>query len=163
MNISPLEEYALRCAVQLARLDNETHLSASKIAETEGISVEYASKIMFLFRQAGLVQSVRGLRGGFKLSRPAAEITLKSIFDALPVAKRIDSDFCEQYGGQKPECVHLGCCSIRPFWTMLSSFFDEVSGAVNLEDLVDPEAKVQRRLHHLTHSTVAAFKQGRVQ
>jgi Rrf2 family protein len=101
MHISALEEYGLRCALQLARMhDNET-LAASQIAEKEGISVEYASKLMHLFRKAEMVESVRGMQGGFRLTRPASEVTLKAVLDAVK-AKRTPSDsadFCSQFKG----------------------------------------------------------------
>lgn len=150
MNISSLEEYALRCALQLARLPEGEYLSASRIAEREGLSAEYAGKIMFLFRQAKLVKSVRGISGGFRLRKTPHEISLREVFDALPISKRIDDDFCKQYGGQNGSCVHLGGCSVRPFWLALSAFFQDFTGSVTLADLLMTEAEVQRKLQHLS-------------
>ena len=149
MNISPLEEYALRCAVQLAKIEPDKHLSASRIAELEKISVEYVSKIMFLFRRAKVVKSVRGINGGFKLDRPPEKITLKELFDALPINKRVDEEFCSQYVGQSDECVHLDTCSIRPFWMVLSKFFNEFTSTVTIRDLLDSELKVRKRVKEL--------------
>jgi len=54
MNVTALEEYGLRCAVQLASLPEGTTLSAPEIAEREGLSIEYVSKFMLL-----LIRSVR--------------------------------------------------------------------------------------------------------
>lgn len=159
MNISSLEEYALRCAVQLARLPEGEYLSASRIAEREGISAEYAGKIMFLFRQARLVRSVRGITGGFRLRKAAHEVSLREVFDALPLNKRIDEDFCKQYGGQSAQCVHLGGCSIRPFWLVLSAFFQDFTASVTLADLMLSEEEVQRKLKSMTVARARGVKQ----
>src|SRR5205823_5937207 len=75
MHISAVEEYGLRCALQLASQPEGSVLAASQVAEREGISVQYASKILHLFRKAGLVSASRGMQGGFRLVRAADEIS----------------------------------------------------------------------------------------
>jgi len=72
MKISAQEEFGLRCLLQLARA--ETHresLTLGQIAVLEGISVANAGKLMWILNKAGLVQSQRGTKGGYRLSRPA--------------------------------------------------------------------------------------------
>lgn len=139
MHISALEEYGLRCALQLAYLPVGQVLSASAIAEKEGISNQYASKIMHLFKKAGLVQATRGIQGGFFLSNGPETITLKTLFASLHEEKEADASFCGQYKGQQEQCVHLTSCSIRPVWNVLSSYFDTVLDRINLNDLARSE------------------------
>ncbi len=143
MHISAVEEYGLRCALQLASLSPGGLLAASQIAEREGISVQYASKIMHLFRKAGLVEAARGMQGGFRLARPAIEVSLKTVFSALKEEKK---GFCNQYKGLQEECVHLKDCSVRPVWHVLSSYFDSVLEQLNLNDLVRSEVETQARM-----------------
>src|SRR3989344_5325362 len=100
MRISATEEYGLRCILQLARIKAGGHYSASQIAEREGISVEYASKMMQLFRKAGLVTSERGLHGGFRLARPASETTLLDVFQALGKSRNSHA-FCDKFAGDR--------------------------------------------------------------
>ena len=158
MQISPLEEYALRCAVQLVRMGAGAPLepiAASRIAERERISVEYVSKIMHLFKKAGLVETLRGTKGGFRLKANPKTLTLRTIFDALEVRKRpaqnntTSADFCGQFSGQDDQCAHLTECSVRPVWFVLSRYFDELLGALTLADLVQPEAVTQSRVTQL--------------
>ena len=69
MKISAQEEYGLRCLLQLARLEDGESLTLGQIAEREGISGANAGKLLWLLSKAGLVQSVRGNRGGYRLAR----------------------------------------------------------------------------------------------
>lgn len=144
MHISAVEEYGLRCALQLASLEGNSVLAASQIAEREGISVQYASKIMHLFRKAGLVTAARGMQGGFRLSQPATGISLKAVFSA--VREQEKDGFCDNYKGLQLECVHLKECSVRPVWHVLSSYFDSVLEQLSLSDLSRPELETRRRI-----------------
>lgn len=144
MHISAVEEYGLRCALQLASLgDGQKVLAASQIAEREGISVQYASKIMHLFRKAGLVVASRGMQGGFRLARHPNEVTLKSVFASLREER---TGFCNQYKGLQEECVHLTECSVRPVWNVLSSYFDAVLDQLTLGDLASSEDNSRKRI-----------------
>lgn len=143
MHISAVEEYGLRCALQLASLEEGAVLAASQIAEREGISVQYASKIMHLFKKAGLVKASRGMQGGFCLDRKS--IALKEVFSAMKEDKE-DRNFCGQYKGLQAECVHLKDCSVRPVWNVLSEYFDSVLEQVTLEDLVRGETQSKKRI-----------------
>ncbi len=147
MNISPLEEYGLRCALQLARLEPGQHLSASRIAQAEGISVEYVSKIMFLFRKDSLVEAVRGIKGGFKLNGTPEGISLKRVFDALPGSGQNEREFCGHYTGGAVRCVHTNGCSMRPFWAVFFGLFQELSSVLTLSDLLSSETDVKQKLY----------------
>lgn len=145
MHISAVEEYGLRCALQLASLEGGALLAASQIAEREGISVQYASKIMHLFRRAGLVSASRGMQGGFRLVKPAQEISVKMVFNALREEER-NAEFCTQHKGLQDECVHLKSCSVRPVWDVLFSYFDLVLEKLSLADLRRTEEEARRRV-----------------
>jgi len=143
MHISAVEEYGLRCALQLAGLPEGSVLAASQVAEREGISVQYASKILHLFRKAGLVSAARGMQGGFRLVRAPEAITLKAVFGAF---REDQGGHCAQYAGQQSECVHLKECSVRPVFNVLSSYFDSVLEHLTLGDLSRSEAETKERV-----------------
>ncbi len=138
MHISAIEEYGLRCALQLAQLGSNGTIAASMIAEKEGLSVQYASKIMHLFRKAELVSAMRGIQGGFRLKKNANEITLKEVFTALRDEKTSD-EFCSHFKGQQNSCVHLDSCAVRPVWQILTGYFDSVLEQITLADLASGE------------------------
>ncbi|MGZ3695816.1 MAG: Rrf2 family transcriptional regulator [Bdellovibrionota bacterium] len=143
MHISAVEEYGLRCALQLASLEEGGQLAAYQIAEREGISVQYASKIMHIFRRAGLVSASRGMQGGFRLVKAPSEISVKLVFSALREER---NDFCGQHKGLQDECVHLKACSVRPVWEVLFSYFDTVLEKLTLADLKRTESESRSRV-----------------
>ena len=145
MRITASEEYGLRCILQLARLPQGERLSAAQIGNREGISAEYAGKMMHLFRKAGLVAGERGPHGGFSLAREASRTTLLDVFMALGKQAKGDS-FCDKFAGDRAECVHVKDCSVRPVWHVLVSLFDSLLGELSLADLVGGEAQTRRAL-----------------
>ena len=76
-------EWALHCASLLAALPPGTTLPASRLAEFHGVPPAYLAKHLQLLSQAGIVESVSGRRGGYRLGRPAAEVTLLDVVEAV--------------------------------------------------------------------------------
>jgi Rrf2 family protein len=149
MKISPLEEYGVRCALQLGKGFESGPISAAKIAAEEKISNEYVSKIMHLFRKSGIVEARRGIQGGFALSKNPEDVYLLDLFDALKGKKGTSTGFCDQYVGLNDTCVHQSDCSVRPVWEMLSSYFDDVLKEVSIKDLIDKEDRARERVWSL--------------
>ena len=83
MQLLATEEYGLRCLVQVAQHAGERPLTIPEIAGAEGLSSEYTAKIMRALREGGLVTSTRGAAGGYRLARPAREITPWDVIQAL--------------------------------------------------------------------------------
>lgn len=142
MRISATEEYGLRCILQLARVPEKTQVPASQIAQCEGISVQYASKMMHLLRKAGLVTAERGLHGGFRLAKSPDQITLAEVLQALG-NDREEKDFCKKFSGERNECVHMADCSVRPVWAVLLSYFDSMLDGLTLGDLLSHERQTR--------------------
>lgn len=155
MQISALEEYGVRCALQLAKHHAQGSLPASKIAEAEGLSVEYVGKIMHLFRKSGLVLASRGNQGGFYLADAPEHVSVHRVFEAMRSPKDNSTQFCERFSGQHEMCRHTGACSLRPVWKVLSGYFDDVLKSLTLADLARREDDATRRV-----SMVAAQKAG---
>lgn len=163
MNVSALEEYGLRCAARLASLKDSETLSAPEIAEKEGLSVEYVSKFMLHLKKANLVRTVRGIHGGFALSRPASEISLKEVFDALSGKKRVGEEFCKSFAGKSASCVRLDGCSIRPFWQILSLYVEEFTKEMTLEDLVKTETATLSKTEAIAKRNVEQLRKKKLE
>jgi Rrf2 family transcriptional regulator, nitric oxide-sensitive transcriptional repressor len=88
--ISQTAEYALRAIVYLADQDASPH-TTSQIAEVTRVPAGYLAKVMQALSRAGLVHAQRGLHGGFVLARPAAELTVLDVVQAVDPLKRITS------------------------------------------------------------------------
>lgn len=148
MKISAQEEYGLRCLLQLARAEAHGEpLTLGQIAVLEGISVANAGKLMWILNKAGLVQSQRGTKGGYRLSRPASDIHLNEVISVLD-DERVETH-CKSYAGILESCVHTGDCGIRPVIVELHQIVDNALSEITLSQLLGTEANVDAVLHKI--------------
>ncbi|MBD3167995.1 MAG: Rrf2 family transcriptional regulator [candidate division Zixibacteria bacterium] len=136
MKITALEEYGLRCMLLLARKKNSKPVTLPEVSANENITIPYAGKLLMVLKNAELVESVRGRNGGYVLSRPAGEISLRDIFEALgePVGS---SSHCLRHTGNGEFCVHSDDCEIKGIWQAFGEYFREVTDRVSLADLAE--------------------------
>ncbi len=148
MKISAQEEYGLRCLLQLARADSQgDSLTLGQIAELEGISVANAGKLMWILNKAGLVQSQRGIKGGYRLARPASDIRLNQVISVLD-SESVETH-CKSYAGVLDSCVHTGDCGIRPVIVELHQIVNQALSEITLSQLLGTEATVDAVLHRI--------------
>lgn len=145
MKISAIEEYGLRCLLQLARqAGSKPLMSAEDISAAEGLSVAYVEKILSQLRKTGLVRSVRGMYGGYQLSRPAEQIRIGDFMRA------VDGDFfseiCQHFSGKEAACIHMQGCSVRPVWLMVARHVYRILDNLTLADLIKEENGLEQQL-----------------
>jgi Rrf2 family protein len=138
MRISAVEEYGLRCLIQLARKGPSDQLSISEIAELEGLSIPYASKLLAILRRAGLVTAERGRGGGFSIAKQPSEVNLYEVLTALG-GPMIDPNHCNKYSGQLSQCVHLGHCSVHDVLGGLAGYVQDFLSKTTLQDLISTD------------------------
>ena len=98
MRISTRVEYGMLALADIALYaENGASVSAPDIAERQNISQKYLEQILTQLKQAGLIRSQKGLRGGYALSRAADKISVAEILDAL------DNSILEEPGGSEDE------------------------------------------------------------
>jgi len=83
MMFSTKAEYGVRVMVELARRAGEDPIPLAEIAAHDGLPLAYLEHLVARLRKAGLVDSRRGSRGGYLLARPAKEITMAEVVEAL--------------------------------------------------------------------------------
>jgi len=83
MRVGEPVEWALHCTTVLALLPSDSALPASKLAEFHGVPAAYLAKALQSLSRAGIVESVPGRRGGYRLGRQPAEITLLDVVEAV--------------------------------------------------------------------------------
>ena len=136
MKLTAQEEYGLRCMLQVARLQANGPVPISVIAQSEGIGVEYAAKLMRILRQEGLVTARRGAQGGYLLANPPDEVTVLDVLGALDKPLYTDA-FCTGHAGQQASCVHSSTgCSIRVLWQWIGASLQRTLKRVTLADLL---------------------------
>ncbi len=83
MKFSAVEEYGLRCLIQIAKNDKGNGLTIPEISELEGLSEANVAKILRILRLGGIVEAERGQNGGYRLTKAAEEITLSEVMYIL--------------------------------------------------------------------------------
>lgn len=157
MRLSAQEEYGLRCLLQVAmRHDAVEPAQIPVIAAAEGLSPDYVAKLMRVLRQGGLLISTRGAGGGYRLSRPPAEITMMQVIEVLDGPLFQDS-FCNSHSGQQHACVHSStACSIRTLWRWVGGALDKVLRQITLADFVGGSRSVSTALAAVSESEAEA-------
>lgn len=149
MKITANEEYGLRIILRVAKLQKSNDgklVSLNEIADHEGISVENTAAILCKLRDSGLIESVRGKYGGYRLARNASEINLYQILQGLS-RDAFALDFCESHTGIKSTCVHNEDCSVRPVWSSLSKLINNFLASISLEQLMESEGNCSNHLN----------------
>jgi Rrf2 family iron-sulfur cluster assembly transcriptional regulator len=134
MRITAVEEYGLRCLLTLARRGPGEQLSITEIAEMEGLSVPYVSKLLSILRKVGLVTAERGRTGGFSIVRPPDQISLYEVMVALG-GPLIDPAHCQKHSGQLEQCIHIKSCSVQDVLGGLAGYIQEFLTDTSLKDL----------------------------
>lgn len=142
MRVSSWTEYSLIISIHLARRIEAGGgpLAAREISEAERLPGDYAEQILLRLRRAGLVESVRGARGGYLLARPAELISVRDIMNAAE--HQTFEINCEAHPVDAERCLTTASCSIRPVWRALQQRMDEFFGSISLADLMKPEHEV---------------------
>src|SRR5690348_4467631 len=134
MRLSSMADYAVVTMCAAARHCGMTRISAGELAVETGLPQPTVQKLVSLLSRAGLLRSVRGAGGGFKLARPAAAITLADIVEAVegPIALTP----CVETG--RHDCGLEACCSVRPHWGVVNETLRGALAGVPLTRLAQP-------------------------
>lgn len=132
MKISTRGRYALRFMIDLAQHDTNEYTALKDISERQGISIKYLEQITSLLSKFGLLQSVRGPQGGYKLAKKPSQYTVAEILritegDLAPVA-------C--LSTPENTCPKKDECSTLAMWEGLYEVIRNYLEGKTLEDLV---------------------------
>ena len=142
MKLNANEEYGVRCLVRIGYgSEGGAGLTIPEISQAEGVSPAYAAKILRILRKGGFVKAARGKEGGYTLARPADEIALGEVIDALG-GRLFESDFCDSHAGQAAICTRSVDCSVRSLWRAVQVAVDQVLTKATLRDLMRNEEEM---------------------
>jgi Rrf2 family protein len=138
VKLSSQEEYGLRCLVRLAH-HPQAFGTIQEIAKAEGLTPAYVAKLLGVLKRAGLVTASRGHNGGYALAKPAEQVDLSEVMDALG-GRLYSNRFCGDHAGTlTARCAHDGNCSIRPVLIGLDHLVHDALAKVTLKSLVRSE------------------------
>ena len=133
MNISTRGRYGLRALLEIATQPKGSPLAIRDISEKQQMSVTYLEQILYKLKNAGIVRSVRGARGGYILARDVDQITVSQIINALDGP--ISISYCDVPDLREKSCVGPEACVSRILWKRLEHVIDDVLSGVTLADL----------------------------
>jgi Rrf2 family protein len=138
MKISEGVEWGIHCCTILALLPPDKAMPATRLAEYHGVPAAYLAKHLQALSRAGIVESVAGPKGGYKLSRPAAEISMLDVVIAIEGAEPAFN--CTEIRQRGPAAVaakeyRLPCGIARAMWAAEDAWRAELSKR-SLADLV---------------------------
>jgi Rrf2 family protein len=145
VRISAKADYAVRAAIALAEAGNSEPVKSEAIAEAQQIPPRFLENILGELRHNGIVQSQRGAEGGYRLSRPADEISIAEVIRA------VDGPLATVRGDPADELDYRGAAvPLQEVWLALRANIRQVLESVTLAAVVEGELPppVRDLAHH---------------
>jgi len=140
MRFSSKELYGLRAMIELARHYPEGPVPLSNVAKARDLPLPYLEQIASSLRKAGLIESIRGARGGYKLSRAPGKISIGDVFRALE-GRLVTlpchlQENCGIFEDAECYCTKEVACAARDVWEQVHSLMSGVLDKITLADLI---------------------------
>ena len=140
MRVTTWAEYGLIVSLNLAKRAGQGPVAARELAEQERLPHDYVEQILLRLRRAGLVDSVRGAKGGYHLAREPQAISVKDVIEASEhVTFEVN---CDLHPVDPQRCSPEASCSIRPVWRMLEQRINDLLAGISLADLTHDEPEL---------------------
>lgn len=137
MMVSTKGRYALTVMVDLAKNAVDGYVSLADIAERENLSMKYLESIISMLNKGGMLESLRGKNGGYKLARDPSEYTVNEIL--LLTEGTLAPVNCIMQEGV--ECEKAATCSTLPLWAGLDGVIENYLSGITLEDVMSGNRK----------------------
>lgn len=133
MKISAKARYGLRILLDVAL--HETHArprTIKEIADAQGISEKFISRIVVPLRERGMIKSERGKLGGFRLAQAPSDITLLAVIETLQGPVSLVDCVADKAG-----CVRSGTCVARSVWKDVNTAVRAALRGMTLETVLE--------------------------
>lgn len=130
MEISRRTDYGVRVIIDLAALSGDGRAPTSEIADRQNIPAPFLAKIISQLSLSGLVYTYRGSGGGVSLARPASEISLLEVIEALDGPVRLNRCTIEP-----DACPQNGHCPVHHIWLQAQADLTDLLSNTTIGDL----------------------------
>ena len=158
-------EYGLHCLLWLVK-PNTAPPSSRDLADLQGLSPSFVAKIFPKLEKAGIVHASQGIRGGYRLARAAAQITVLDVVDAIEGRKPLFDcqeirGRCAVFSGKPASWATRGVCTIHAIMLRAEQKMREELAAVTIADLAHAVGRKAppnflATVHHWLDSRLAA-------
>ena len=133
MKLTAKGRYSVTAVAALAARGADTCVSLRDLSDETGISLSYLEQLFAQLRRAGLVESVRGKSGGYRLARSSSQLTVGDIISA--VDETVKAQGCTP--DMKASCTGVGArCLTHNLWNALEDHIDSFFSSVTVADIV---------------------------
>lgn len=138
IRLTNLADYAIVLLSQMVRENNQL-VSAQYLSDATSLPIPTISKILGALGRADILESHRGLKGGFKLSRPASDISVAEVIEAIegPIAL---TNCITTHEEQSKDCSIVDLCQLRTSWNIVNAAIKDALHGVSLEDITMPHS-----------------------
>ena len=136
MRLTTKSRYGTRLILDLALYGQEEPVRLSEISKRQGISLKYLEKLIRYLRKAGLVESVRGPYGGYRLSKPPEEVSVGEIVRIMEGGTAI-TDCAMEKENVCGICNRAGACLLRHVWMETSKAMFDALDKFRINDLIN--------------------------
>ena len=141
MKISTKGKYGLRAMIDLAQYSEQEAVSISSIAQRQKISESYLEQLVAKLKKAGLVVSIRGAAGGYRLARPASGISVGDVLRALEGDVRAVICTAQTEEG----CEGEELCVTKYVWQRINESIEKTVDEMMIDQLVAESRKAQEK------------------
>ena len=141
MKISTKGKYGLRAMIDLAQYSEQEAVSISSIAQRQKISESYLEQLVAKLKKAGLVVSISGAAGGYRLARPASGISVGDVLRALEGDVRAVICTAQTEEG----CEGEELCVTKYVWQRINESIEKTVDEMMLDQLVAESRKAQEK------------------
>jgi len=142
MKLSTRTRYGIRAVLELAQNHGKGPVQLNNIALHQEISVKYLEQLMAMLKSAGIVNSVRGSKGGYILAKPPEQIKLSDCFNCLEghvvTVECVEND---------SYCPRVSDCIAREVWAKVQEAVMTVLESMTLQSLLE-KAKKDKTLYY---------------
>ena len=141
VKLSTKGRYGLRALIALALYGEEEAVSIQSISARQQISDSYLEQLVRKLKKAGLVTSVRGAQGGYRLAKPAGEISVGDVLRALEGSIEAVSCGVEN----NANCLGKDLCVARYVWEKVNKSIQETVDSIRISQLVEESRQMQEK------------------
>ena len=131
--ISTRSRYGLRFLIELTQRNMEGPVDLGSIAEHQAIPETYLAKLVVPLRNAGIIKSARGAKGGYELAQAAEKISVQNVVEVLE-----GRTFLLECTDHPETCARSADCPTLPVWTGLEKVIQEYLTGVSVGDVAAP-------------------------
>lgn len=135
MRFTAKTEYAVRAIIEIALVSDDKPAQVREIASKQAIPERFLEQVMAALKKASLIESIRGAQGGYRLTRPASEITMAQIIEAIEGPMQVME--CLSKDNEHQKCHQASLCAVKDVWASVQSSIVEALDSISLAKLTD--------------------------